>query len=60
MFNFTTLVDEVKAIVAEEKATAHDLAGMSDSNVRNYLRDALHGYAIAYPKSKPSSEAEEG
>lgn len=59
-FNFTTLVEEVKAVVAEEKATAHDLAGMSDSNVRTYLRDALSGYAIAYPKSKPSSEAEEG
>jgi len=59
-FNFTTLVDEVKAVVAEEKDTAHDLPGLSESNVRTYLRDALRSYPVAYPKSKPSSEAEEG
>ena len=59
-FNFTTLVDEVKAVVAEEKDTAHDLPGLSESNVRTYLRDALRSYPVAYPKSKPGSEAAEG
>lgn len=58
-FNFTTLIGEVKAVVAEEKETLHDLSGLSDSNIRNYLRDALRSYPLAYPKPKSGSEAEE-
>lgn len=58
-FNLTTLIGEVKAIVAEEKETLHELSGLSDSNIRNYLRDALHSYPLAYPKPKSGSGAEE-
>lgn len=58
-FNLTTLIGEVKAVVAEEKETLHDLSGLSDSNIRNYLRDALRSYPLAYPKPKSGSGADE-